>query len=535
MLEKLMTSAATRRFSKALLITAGITIGAVSSATAADFKWSFGGDAQTLDPYGLSEIYTLGFQSNFYEPLIRRSANLDIEPALAASWKIVDETHWIFNLRKGVTFHNGNAFNADDVIFSYNRAKSEGSDVKAKIRSIKSMKKISDLAIEVTTDGPSPTLLNELSDWFVMDKEWSEKNGAEVPADVRKGVENYATRNANGTGPFMVESRQPDVKTVFKANKKWWDKITHNVDTATFTPIKADATRVAALLSGEVDMVFPVPLQDVNRVDGDSGTTMMRGAELRIIFLGFDQHRDSMLYGSVKDANPFKDRRVREAAFLAINEDAIAAKIMSGGAKPTGTLIAPGVDGYSDELAKRAPSDIAKAKALLADAGYPNGFEVTLDCPNDRYVNDEEICVAAASMMAKAGIKVNVAAITKTKYFGKILGRDTSFYMLGWVPPTYDAHNILFDLLGTREDTGQGKWNMGNYSNPELDALQKKIAVSVDLDKRRGMITKALGLAKSDFAYIPLHQQALSWGVRSNVSVKQRADNRFELRWVNVK
>jgi peptide/nickel transport system substrate-binding protein len=529
------TGIVTKRPRTAALVAAGFFALAAGNVSAADFKWAFSGDAQTLDPYGLSEIYTLGFQSNIYEPLVRRSAKLDIEPALAESWTINDDTHWTFNLRKGVTFHNGNAFTADDVLFSYARAQSEGSDVKAKIRSVAAMKQIDSHTIEITTNGPSPTLLNELSDWFIMDKEWSETNDAAVPADVRKGVENYATRNANGTGPFMVESRQPDVKTVFKANANWWDKREHNVDTATFTPIKAAATRVAALLSGEVSMVFPVPLQDVGRVDADSGTTMLRGPEMRIIFLGFDQHRDAMLYGSEKNANPFKDAKVRQAVFLGINATAIADKIMEGGAKPTGTLIAPGVEGYSDALAARAASDPGKAKALLAEAGYPNGFGVTLDCPNDRYVNDEGICVAVAGMLAKIGIKVDVNAMTKTKYFGKILGRDTSFYMLGWVPPTYDAHNILFDLLGTPEESGQGKWNMGNYSNTKLDDLQKKIAVSVDLKNRRAMIQEALGIAKSDYAVIPLHQQTLSWGVRSNVSVEQRADNRFELRWVQVK
>jgi peptide/nickel transport system substrate-binding protein len=528
---KLLT---TRRGRAAAMLAAGVTACAASNASATDFSWAFSGDAQTLDPYGLSEIYTLGFQGNIYEPLVRRNADLELEPALAESWKIVDDTNWVFKLRKGVTFHNGNPFTAEDVLFSYQRAQSDSSDVKAKIRSIKSMELVDDYTIRITTNGPSPTLLNEISDWFIMDKEWSVANNAEVPADVRSGGENYATRHANGTGPFMIESRQPDVKTVFNANPNLWDEPEHNIDTAVFTPIGSDATRVAALLSGEVDMVYPVPLQDVRRVETDPGTKMLRGPELRIIFLGFDQDRDKLLYGSVKDANPFKDRKVRKALYLAVNEDAIAAKIMEGGAEPTGTLIAPGVEGYSPELAEREPSDPEMAKELLAEAGYPDGFEVTLDCPNDRYVNDEEICVAAASMLAKIDIDVNVNAMTKTKYFGKILDRDTSFYMLGWIPPTYDAHNVLYDLLGTPEESGQGKWNMGNYSNPKLDELQKRIASTVDLEKRREMIRKALRIAKDDYAVLPLHQQTLAWGVRSGVSVEQRADNRFELRWVQV-
>jgi peptide/nickel transport system substrate-binding protein len=261
---------------------------------------------------------------------------------------------------------------------------------------------------------------------------------------------------------------------------------------------------------------------------------MLRAPELRVMFFGFDQWRDELLYSNVKGKNPFKDKRVREAVFYAIDEDAIVDKIMEGAAKPIGVIIAPGVNGYTPELGERAKADPAKAKKLLAEAGYPDGFEVTLDCPNDRYVNDEEICLAAAGMLAKVGIKVNVNAMTKTKYFGKVLDRDTSMYLMGWTPPTYDAHNVLFDALGTPQDNGQGKWNMGNYSNPKVDELQKQIAVTVDLDKRRKLIAEAFQIVKDDMAVVPLHQQTLSWGVRSNISLVQRADNRFELRWVKV-
>lgn len=505
------------------------------NALAAEFKWAFVGDAQGLDPHGMSGFHTLGFNSNFYEALVRRTGNLEIEPGLAESWEIVDGTRWVFHLRPNVKFHNGNPFNSDDVVFTYQRSQGKGSDVKAKTRSIQDVKKLDDLTLEITTKGPSPLLLSELSDWFIMDKEWCEANNATEVADVRKGQENYATLHTNGTGPFMVVRRQPDIETVIKANPNWWDKPQHNVDTATFTPIGSDATRVAALLSGEVDMVYPVPLQDIARVQANPGTKVLQGPELRVIFFGFDQHRNELLYSSVKGKNPFLDHRVRKAFYMAINEQAIAEKIMEGAAKPIGTIISPGIEGFHPSLVAREPHDPKLAKKLLAEAGYPDGFEVTLDCPNDRYVNDEEICLAAAGMLAKVGIKAQVNAMTKTKYFGKILGRDTSFYMLGWTPPTYDAHNVLFDLLGTRLESGQGKWNMGNYSNPKIDELQRAVAITVDLEKRREMIRDALQIAKEDYAVIPLHQQSLAWGVQSKINVVQRADNRFELRWVQVK
>ncbi|MBB3064243.1 ABC transporter substrate-binding protein [Limibacillus halophilus] len=507
----------------------------MNDARAAEFKWAFSGDAQTLDPYGLSEIYTTGFQGNFYESLVRRGRNLGIEPALAESWERDGDTVWRFKLRAGVTFHNGNPFNADDVIFSFQRARGETSDVKAKIRSIAELKKVDDLTVEITTNGPSPTLLNEIADWYIMDQEWSVENGAEEAADVRKGSENYATRNANGTGPFMVVSREPDVRTVFEPNPNWWDKREHNVDKAIFTPIKSDATRVAALLSGEVDMIYPVPLQDAGRVDSSDQTKMLQGEEMRIIFFGFDQNRDELLYSNVKGKNPFKDRRVREAVYLSIDENAIADRIMEGAAKPTGSYIAPQVEGYDPSMEERPAYDLKRAKQLLTEAGYPDGFEVTLDCPNDRYVKDEDICVATATMLARVGIKTRVNAMTKTKYFGKVLDRDTSMYMMGWVPPTYDAHNVLYDFLGTKAEGGQGKWNMGDYSNPKLDALQQKIAMTVDADERRALIKEALRLAADDIAMIPLHQQTLAWGVRENVEVNQRADNVFELKTTKIK
>jgi peptide/nickel transport system substrate-binding protein len=514
-----------------------------TASFAKEFKWAFSGDVHTLDPHGLAEIYTLGFQGNFYEPLVRRNAKLELEPALAISWEQKNENTWRFRLREAVRFHNGNPFTADDVIFSYERASSEASDVKAKLQSIQAMRKLDDFTVEITTNGPSPLLLGELSDFYIMDKEWSEANDSVRPSDVRKGAANFATWNANGTGPFKVETWQADVKTVFVVNKNWWDKPEHNLTRAVYTPIASDEARVAALLSGELDMVYPVPLQYAARVEKNPHTKLLQGPELRVIYIGFDMHRDELLYSKVTGKNPFKDWRVRKAFYLAIDAQVIADdihgqanahEITEGAAKPIGTIMTPGIEGYHPPLGDREPADPERAKRLLAEAGYPDGFEVTFDCPNDRYTHDEEVCLAVADILARIGVKVNVNAMTKKQYFAKILKRDTSMYLMGWTPPTYDAHNILYDALGTPDDSGQGKWNMGNYSNPEVDALQKKIAVTVDQDLRREMIRKAFEIIKEDVAIVPLHQQALSWGVRSNVSVVQRPDERFKLRSVRV-
>jgi peptide/nickel transport system substrate-binding protein len=249
-----------------------------------------------------------------------------------------------------------------------------------------------------------------------------------------------------------------------------------------------------------------------------------------------DQARDELLESNVKGKNPFKDKRVRQAFYQAIDEDAIAAKVMRGFAHPTALMVGPGVNGYAAALDKRYPHDPAAAKKLMADSGYPDGFEVGFDCPNDRYVNDEAICQAVVAMLARIGVKVNLLAQTRAKYFAKINAPrfDTSFYMLGWTPGTYDALDALKALAATRKDK-DGLFNVGGYSNEKLDELAKKIQVELDNEKRNEEVAEALTFLKEDFAYIPLHQQVVVWASRANVELAQTGDNFFQLRFVKVK
>ena len=273
-------------------LTAIAVAAAVSVAATADAKtlrWAFQGDAQGLDPYGLNETFTLGMLGNVYEGLIRRGPNLDIQPALAERWEILEPTRWRFYLRKGVKFHNGNTFDADDVVFSATRVRADGSDLKTRIRAEVKVVKVDSHTVDFITPGPNPILHSEWSTWYIMDKEWTEKNKAVKPASVTAGTENYANFHANGTGPFMITERETDVKTVFKPFSGWWDKPKHNLTEVVMTPIGSDATRVAALLSGQVDMAYPVPVQDIKRVNANNGTSVLMGPELRTIFLGFDQ------------------------------------------------------------------------------------------------------------------------------------------------------------------------------------------------------------------------------------------------------
>jgi len=339
---------------------------------------------------------------------------------------------------------------------------------------------------------------------------------------------------ANGTGPFRLRSREPGVRTVLVRNQQYWGKIEGNVDEVVWTPIGNDATRVAALKSGEIDLMQPAPVQDVERLKQDSNLTVLQGPELRTIFLGMDQKRDELLFSNVKGKNPFKDRRVRQAFFQAIDIEAIKTRIMRGAATPTNLMIGPGVNGFLPELNKRAPYDPEAAKKLLAEAGYPSGFEVKMNCPNDRYVNDGEICQAVAGMLARVGVKINLEAESKATYFPKILSRNTSFYLLGWTPTTYDVENTLYNIMATPTG-GRGTFNLGSYSNAKFDELTGKIGTETEPAKRNAMIAEAMKLHADEFGHIPMHQQALAWAMRKNVTIDQRGDNIILYRTAVVK
>ena len=435
-----------------------------------------------------------------------------------------------------MTFHNGNTFDADDVLFSAARVRADGSDLKTRIGDDVEVVKVDDHTVDFITATPNPILHSEWATWFIMDKEWTEANNSVQPASVTAGTENYANFHANGTGAFVVVERETDVRTVLRPNPHWWDDPVHNLTEVVMTPISADATRVAALLSGEVDVAFPVPVQDIGRVDEHDGTSVLQGPELRTIFLGFDQGRAELLESSVKGVNPFQDKRVRAAFYHAIDVEAIKQKVMRNLATPSAIMISPQLFDYADALARHA-YDPAMAKTLLAEAGYPDGFEVGMDCPNNRYVNDERICLAVTAMLARIGIRTKLLAQPKALYFKKVLGPayETSFYLLGWTPGNFDSWNVLYNLVHCRQDDGAGKFNLGNYCNPDLDALTAQILVEADPQRRNAMIAQAYQLLHEDFGYIPLHQQGLAWGVSDRVEVKQRADNAFHFFRATVK
>lgn len=491
------------------------------------------GDALSMDPHSLNETLQLSVTGNVYEPLVGRNKDLSLTPMLATSWKQTSPTVWRFELRKGVQFHDGTPFTADDVVFSLARTQVEGSDMKSYTNDFKEVRKIDSHTVEIETKTPFPILPDVLSLVYIMSKKWCETNQATVPVDRRKGVENTASFKANGTGPFRVRERQPNVRTVFTRNGSYWGKIEGNVTEVVFTPIGNDATRVAALLSGEVDVMEPVPVQDIDRVNSSANTRAITGPELRTIFLGMDQKRDELLYSNVKGKNPFKDKRVRQAFYQAIDIEGIKKTVMRGASNPSAQLVGPGINGFQPEM-KRLPYDVEAAKKLMAEAGYPNGFEVSMNCPNDRYVNDGRICQTVAANLSRINVKINLQAETKGTYFPKVLRRDTSFYMLGWTPATYDAHNAMNAIMRCVDDKGAGQFNLGAYCNPKVDELTLKVQAETDKDKRNAYIKEAFDLHAADVGHIPLHQQALAWGVNKKVKLVQLADNFMYFKWISL-
>ena len=516
------------------LVVANLIVGVVFSTSANSLRYSYQKDVNSLDPYQINESFTLGFLGNFYEGLVRRGPGLELEPALATHWEVIEPTRWRFHLRKGVKFHGGEDFTADDVIFSATRVRMDGSGLKNRLLGVIEVRKVDDFTVDFVTEAPNPILPAEWHSWYIMSKTWAEAHDAAIPVPLDSQSANYALTHVNGTGPFKLRSREKDARTIAEVYLQWWDEAKHNLTEVIFLPIANDATRVAAFLSGGLDMMFPVPPQNVPVIDRFEGAAVMTGPGLRTIFLGMN-HSRSALPDKAKAANPFKDIRVRRAIYQAIDIDAIHEKVMRRMSQPTGELVAREIHGANPGKFKRLLFDPIQANSLLAAAGYSSGFEVRLDCVNDRYVNDEQICQAVAISLAKIGINVHVNAAPSAQIFQIVLPGDSNFYILGWVPGSYDSLNVLANLFHCPTDKGLGQYNLGGYCNSQVDNLIEDIQFETNWQTRDVLIEQAWSMVYDDVAYIPLHQQTLAWAVRDHLNVVQRADNIFSWRFVNIK
>ena len=527
---KLLSGLGLARCATLSVVAFGLAAGA---ASASEFRWASTTDPQTMDPHATNSAPVLGFLNNVYEGLVRRNREMQIEPALAESWEPLGADGWRFHLRQGVTYHDGSAFDADDVLFSYERASSEQSDVRSWFAPVSEVKVVDDFTIDFMTKAPNPLFPDSIANFMIMDRDWAVANAAELPA---RDQENFATRNVNGTAAFMLTERNPGVRTVLEPYDGWWDEVEHNVTRATFTPIGNPATGIAALLSGEIDFIEPIPLQDIPRLKGADGYTVHEGVEARVIMLGFGHDRDALKFSDeTSDTNPFNDVRVRQAIYQAIDVDALVDRVMRGNAAPVSQLVSPAMRGFSDGLADRLPFDPDAAKTLLADAGYGDGFSFGLMCPNDRYINDEAICRAVASMLAQVDIDAKLTTMPVRNYWPELREDNFDMYLLGWSPGTFDAeHPIRFLASTPNTEKKLGSWNFGGYSNARVDELLPMIQQELDDTKRQVLIDEVHKLLQDEIAYVPMYIQPLVWGSKDNISLAQRTDNFFILRWVTV-
>lgn len=506
--------------SKTALLAAVLLAGTSSFATAETLRWARAGDSLTLDPHAQNEGPTSALAHQIMEPLVIRDMTGKIVPALATEWAPSEEDQnvWFFKLREGVTFHDGAEFDSEDAVFSFNRAMSPDSDYKELLASVKEVRAKGKYGFEIVTNGPNPIMPSNLTNLFVIDKDWAEANNAVKVQDFEGGEDTYAARNANGTGPYKLVSREPDAKTVLTINENYWgkDEFPMEVTDIIYTPIQNAATRVAALLSGEVDFIQDVPVQDLQRVASTDGLKVITAPQNRVIFFGMNQGDADLTKDDVEGKNPLADKRVRQAMNMAINRDAIKQVVMRGQSIPAGVAMPPFVNGWTETLDKVPANDIAEAKAMMAEAGYADGFSIQLDCPNDRYINDEAICQAAVGMLAQIGIDVRLDAKPKAQHFPLINNLETDFYMLGWGVPTYDSEYI-FNFLAHTKGEKYGSWNGTRYSNPDLDAQIVRLASETNLEERNLMIANIWSTVQDDVLYLPIHHQVLNWGMANKV------------------
>ena len=499
----------------------------VLSGVAADaetIRWARVGDALTMDPHSQNEGPTHTLNHHIYETLVGRSLDGSLTPRLATDWGISeeDETVWVFTIREGVKFHDGSDMTVEDVVFSLDRARTPPSGMAALHAAVQEVTAVDDTTVHIRMSGPAPLYVQNLTNTFIMSKAWAEANGVEMAPNFAAGEEAHSVRNTNGTGPYMLVERDPEVRTVLQAFGDHWDDAPA-VTEIIYTPISEAATRVAALLSGEVDIVQDVPVQDIARLEQTAGIRVVRGPENRNIFFSYDMTSDS-LASSDAEGNPFASPEVRQAMAHAIDRNAIRQVVMRGESQPSAAPLPPFVNGWTEEMDAFGDPDLTRARELMAEAGYAAGFSVQLDCPNDRYLNDESICQALVGMMAQIGINVDLNAQTRSLHFPLIENWQTDFYLLGWGVPTFDSQYVFDFLVHTREGS-YGSFNGSRYSNPDLDAKIQALATMTDLEERDALIAEIWDEVMEEHIFLNVHNQVLAYAMRDNINLDVHPEN----------
>jgi peptide/nickel transport system substrate-binding protein len=539
LLRGLATRAAKASRSLALALGLALSV-AAPGADAASLRIATAFDPQTMDPHSLALQYHTRVVFSIYESLVGRDQNYRLVPVLATEWRQVDPLTWRFKLRPDVHFHDGSPFTAEDAVFSFERALAPPSQRQFVLKGVKRVRMVDPLTIDFELAAPDAVLPQKLVLVAMMSKRWAVAHHVERAQDFNARQETFAVRNANGTGAYQLDRYEPDIRTRLKAFPQWWNRKNAdngNVDSVSFVTIRSDATRLAALHSGEVDLVLDPPYQDVEQLRHDPDLAVTMVGDIATDYLTFDQ-ASAALPGVApgpggKPRNPFKDLRVRRAVYQAINIDLVVQKVLKGLATPTGDLLAPELGAPAALSGPRLRYDPVRARELLREAGYPDGFDLTMDCVNVAF--REHVCQAIAAMLTQVGIRANLHSSPSTQFFPMITQGKVSLAEYGFTGTSEDAWQSLNGLLHTWDNDGGGTFNGGRYSNPRLDALIDAVRTERDPDKRRTLVATALKLATDDIAYVPLYRRTLTWVMQKKVHVVMSPDDAVAVRWVVVR
>jgi peptide/nickel transport system substrate-binding protein len=498
-------------------LTIGLALAAAGPATAENVLryTSLNGGAVTMDPHSLWTPHNLAATMQVYEALLDIDSNLAIVPQLATAWRVVDSTHWEFELRPNVRFHDGAPFTVEDVVFSLDRARAKTSDFQAFVANIAAVEAVGDHTVQITTAAPDPLLWMRLSSVAIMSKAWAEKHNVRVPTGLGTGEETFASRHANGTGPFVLEEFEPQGRWVLIRNPSWWREAeyAHNIDRIVHT-YKSDEENLAALLDGEIDLLQQPIYSGLAQIRRNPNLKLAHRPKLFTAFFGFDQASQELRTSNIKGKNPFKDKRVRQAMAYAMEFESILRPLMGDLLLPAGMLVSPGVNGYAPDLDEPRTRDPDKAKALLAAAGYPDGFSLSLDCPSDQGDDDTLTCHAAAEQLRVIGIDTSINLLSTEELTSKVeQRRGSDFFFNAWhMDP--DSERLLRDLFHSN-----GRYNPTGYANPRVDELIEKIKIEMVTYARDAYLEEAWRIVTDDLVYLPIRHGVSVFAMRKNLEI----------------
>lgn len=498
---------------RAVLLAALTCLGMAGGPASAEtvVRWAAPEPAVTWDPHGADVNQTTNGQTQVYERLLHIGSRLDVRPGLAVSWQLAAPDLWRFELRPGVRFHDGSPLTVEDVVFSLERARGPTSEFKQQLSGVTEVRAAGPLTLEVRTRQPDPSLPISLRVVGIMSARWAREHGVADATPYHRDAGTYARDHAMGTGPFRLEAAEAGGAAVLVRNPHWWGlkEWPHPIDRIDWMPVPNGQERAAALLRGEVDFAQSLPPEDVGRLRAATDILLTEVPEMRVYYLGFHQGLEEVPGSNVKGRNPFRDRRVREAVYRAINAGELIARAEAGLAVPAGMLSAPGTNGWSEELDRRLPYDPDGARRLLAEAGYPSGFAVPLLCQP----SSEPACRVVAEQLTRVGLRAEPDIRPPKEFFGMIDGEKAGF-LLGAVNTGFDAQFIFRYFYHTR-----GWPEAKGYATPELDALVDAVGAELSSPVRDALIEQVWQRVLPDVSVVPLYRRKLLAGTRDWIEV----------------